>query len=60
MDRFSLTDAQWEKMEPFCLGPSFTVRKRNSLIEREKSRFEAVCDAKWPISAGLPAAKDLR
>ena len=20
MDRFSLTDAQWEKMEPFCLG----------------------------------------
>ena len=20
MDRFSLTDAQWEKMQPFCLG----------------------------------------
>lgn len=20
MDRFSLTDAQWEKMEVFCLG----------------------------------------
>lgn len=20
MDRFSLTDAQWAKMEPFCLG----------------------------------------
>ncbi len=20
MDRFSLTDAQWERMEPFCLG----------------------------------------
>ena len=20
MDRFSLTDAEWEKMEPFCLG----------------------------------------
>ena len=20
MDRFSLTDAQWEKMAPFCLG----------------------------------------
>ena len=20
MDRFLLTDAQWEKMEPFCLG----------------------------------------
>jgi transposase len=22
MDRFSLTDAQWEKMAPFCLGKS--------------------------------------
>lgn len=20
MDRFSLTDAQWEKMAPYCLG----------------------------------------
>src|SRR3954451_13120252 len=31
-----------------------TVRLRNWLINKEKSRFEAGCGAKWPICANLP------
>jgi hypothetical protein len=42
------------------LDPSCTVRVGNWLTDKEKSRFEAACDAKWRISADLPAANGLR
>src|SRR4051794_8167796 len=36
------------------LGPTSTVRLCNWLINKEKSRFEAGCGAKWRICANLP------
>jgi transposase len=37
MDRFSLTDAQWEKMQPFCLG---------KLSDRGRTAGDAGCSSR--------------
>ena len=50
IERFSLTDAQWEKMEPLCLGKP-TDRGRSGSDSDNRLFVEAVL---WIARTGSP------